>query len=112
MPVANIVDKRTNKYDVVCEIIYEPSCQDNKCKGATQFERHDHVFYEELPKGTIAEAIKHCEQYEGGITLYLYDLETNCGPNAKLHTFDKDGKRVELGRKGDIAKGVTGRTKL
>lgn len=56
MPIANIIDKRTNNKDVIVEAIFEPSAHDNCCEGATQFSPDGlmDMGYKEVAKTTIA----------------------------------------------------------
>ncbi len=74
MPIANIVDKRTVKYNAEIDAIYEPSFNDNCIKGATQFEKCDADFcYKETQNTTVAEAIAAMADVHFPVTLYLYD---------------------------------------
>lgn len=75
MPIANIYDKRTNKYKIECDAVVESSWHDNSITGATQFIRNDEneVSYEESLYTTVEEAVKWGQQFEDLVTLYLYD---------------------------------------
>ena len=73
--IANIIDKRTNKYDVRCDVAFEPSWHDNTVKGATQFYRVRSFSYEELQNTTIVQAIEFANQWDFAVTMYVYDLD-------------------------------------
>lgn len=78
MPVANIIDKRTNKYDVICQAIFESSWHDNVVAGATRFptdEPADECLYFCIGRVTVGRAIEFAqEKWEIPVTLYLYDV--------------------------------------
>lgn len=72
--INNIVDKRSNVYNVDCDVAYEPSCQDNSVVGATQFPWASKSFtYEELLNTTVVQAIERGNQFDCPVTLYIYD---------------------------------------
>jgi len=76
MPVANIVDNRSNQYDVTVDVVLELSSHNNSIKGATQFSKSKNKFtIDDLNKTTIEDAINHVNQKfkNDAITLYLYD---------------------------------------
>lgn len=74
--INNIVDHRTNKYNVHCDAIFEPSCHDNSIKGATQFTWGTQTFtYEELLNTTIVRAIEHAQKFGCPVTMFLYDID-------------------------------------
>lgn len=73
--IANVIDKRTNKYDVRCDVAFEPSCQDNSIKGATQFYRVRVFSYDELRNTTIVQAIEFAQQWDFAVTMYVYDVD-------------------------------------
>ena len=73
--INNVVDSRTNVYDVRCDVAFEPSCQDNSIEGATQFSWSSKTFtYDDLLNTTIAQAIEHAQQYDCPVTMYLYNV--------------------------------------
>lgn len=73
--IANIIDKRTNKYDVQCDVAFEPSWQDNSIPGATQFYRVRTFSYDELRNTTIVQAIEFANQWDCSVTMYIYDVD-------------------------------------
>lgn len=81
MSIGNIYDKRTNKYDVRCDAMFEPSCQDNKCKNATQFPYDKGNFemgVDQMDNTTVEVAIHHAiHRWNIPVTVYLYDVGEN-----------------------------------
>ena len=73
--IANIIDKRSNKYDVRCDVAFEPSCHDNSIKGATQFYRVRAFSYDEQRNTTIVQAIEFAQQWDFAVTMYVYDVD-------------------------------------
>ena len=79
MPLANIVDHRSNKYCIKVDAVFEPSWHDNsikdKHKTTTQFPipETDEFHCEDLNKTTVVEAIEYANRWEQPVTLYLYD---------------------------------------
>ncbi len=73
--IANIIDKRTNKYDVRCDVAFEPSWHDNTIKGATQFYKVRTFSYDELKNTTVVEAIEFARQWDCSVTMYIYDVD-------------------------------------
>lgn len=73
--IANIIDKRTNKYDVRCDIAFEPSWHDNSIEGATQFYRTRTFCYDEKRNTTIVEAIEFAQQWDEPVTMFVYDVD-------------------------------------
>lgn len=71
--IANVVDNRTNKYDVNIDAVFEPSWHDNGIENATKFPQINSIMYEELCGTTVQEAIHHASQWLYPITLFLYD---------------------------------------
>lgn len=76
MPVSNIVDKRTNKYDVNCMIVLENSWHDNSIEGATQFdESEEDITCIYIKQTTVQRAIACVNlHYKIHITVFLYDV--------------------------------------
>lgn len=75
--IANVIDRRSNKYDVRCDAIFEPSQHDNSVKGATQFTWGSETFtVEEMWQTTIAQAIERGQVWDCPVTVYLYDPGT------------------------------------
>lgn len=73
--INNVVDHRSNKYNVNVDVAFEPSCQDNSIEGATQFPWASKSFaYDELLNTTIVQAIEHAQKYDCPVTMYLYDV--------------------------------------
>lgn len=74
--IANIVDERSNKYNVNCDVAFEPSCQDNSIEGATQFGWGSRTFtYDQLTHTTIVQAIEYAQQWDFPVTMYVYDKD-------------------------------------
>ena len=72
--IANIVDHRSNHYNVNCDVVFEPSEHDNSCNGATQFSWGSKEFrYDELLNTTIVMAIEYARKWDCPVTMYLYD---------------------------------------
>lgn len=78
MPVSNIIDRRTNIYNVEVMVIFEDSWHDNDIEGGTKFEQIDKVDYIGIELTTIETAIKYAAQEWPNhyVTLYLYDVGT------------------------------------
>jgi len=72
MPIANIIDRRANQYNVDCDIVVEPSCHDNCCNG-TQFDWTDEFTVETLDNTTVAKAIEFASKWQCPTTLFIYD---------------------------------------
>ena len=84
MPIVNIVDRRTNKYDVNVDAVIEPAWHDNSVKDATQFKKpkmKKEFYIDSLNKTTIEDAINHIndkQKYQDiPITIFIYDAGSN-----------------------------------
>ena len=77
--ICNIVDHRTNRYDVNVDVVFEPSQHDNSIAGATQFTWGQEAFScEGLSDTTIVRAIEFAnERWDCPVTLFLYDSGSN-----------------------------------
>jgi len=73
--IANFIDSRSNKYDVRCDVAFEPSWHDNTINGATQFWRTRNFTYEEMRNTTIAQAIEFANHWDEPVTMFVYDLD-------------------------------------
>lgn len=73
--IANIIDKRTNKYDVRCDVAFEPSWHDNTINGATQFHKYRFFSYEEMRNTTIVQSIEFAQQWDCAVTMFVYDVD-------------------------------------
>lgn len=73
MPIVNIIDCRTYKYNVNCDVAIEPAAHDNVCRLATQFVKLTDMSYEEVFDITIYDVINKYKNNEENVTLYLYD---------------------------------------
>ncbi len=73
--IANVIDKRSNKYDVRCDVAFEPSWHDNSIKGATQFWRTRTFSYDEMRNTTIVRAIEFAQQWDEPVTMFVYDVD-------------------------------------
>lgn len=73
--INNVVDHRSNKYNVKCDVHFEPSCHDNSIDGATQFHWGTTTFtHDELLNTTIVQAIEYAHKFGCPTTMYLYDV--------------------------------------
>ena len=76
--ISNIVDRRTNTYDVNVDAVFEPCQHDNSIEGATQFTWGNEEFsYDELSGTTIVAAIEYARKWDCPVTLFLYDRGSN-----------------------------------
>ena len=77
--ITNIIDKRTDPYNILCDAVYEPCWHDNGAsETGTLFPSDpDHFTYDELPQTAITAAIRHGNEKwpDVPVTLYLYDWE-------------------------------------
>lgn len=72
--ICNVIDRRTNRYDVRVDAVFEPSQHDNCIPGATQFTWGNKEFtYDELLNTEIVVAIDYASKYNCPVTLYLYN---------------------------------------
>jgi hypothetical protein len=77
--LGNVVDKRTNPYRVEVDVVYEPSCNDNSCDGATQFseecrDNRDCFDVDWRYDTTVEQAIQQAlAKWSFPVTVYLYD---------------------------------------
>ena len=72
--ITNIIDNRTNSYNVNCDVAFEPSCHDNVIAGATFFSWGDETFtYDQLTNTTIVQAIEYGNKWDCPVTMYVYD---------------------------------------
>ena len=80
MPLANIVDDRTNRYNINCTVVAEHSSHDNGIDGATQFsvKDQDKLLYHEFGTTTIVDAVNWANQQSCPVTLFLYDSASLC----------------------------------
>ncbi len=80
MPVSNIIDSRTNKYNVNCSVILEESWHDSSIDGGTRFipgDSDDDIMYIGIANTTIEEAISYVNNIKSQITMFLYDIGVN-----------------------------------
>ena len=75
--ICNIIDKRTNPYNVECDVVFEPSQHDNSIQGATKFDWGAKVFtYDDLCNTTIVRAIAYAnDRWDCPVTMFIYDLD-------------------------------------
>jgi len=72
--IVNVIDRRTSKYNVNCNVIFEPAWQYNSCKDATQFKVDDSLeSIIGMPNTTVPLAIAAMVDRDGEWTMYLYD---------------------------------------
>ena len=76
MPITNIVDKRTNKYNVDVMAIFEDSWHNDSSENTLQFNiTNNGIEYIGIRKTTITRAIKYAEQHiSSDVTLFIYDV--------------------------------------
>lgn len=72
----NIVDRRTNNYDVGVDAVYEPSCRDNNLAGELKAEEYDPWSVKQLYNTTVHDAVQYAESFDGPVTIFLYDAGT------------------------------------
>lgn len=81
MTIANVVDKRKNKYDTNAWFVIEPSWHDNSIDGATQFPRDKHLddwgVYYFPEKISIYEAFNVINEQHPieAVTVFIYDRD-------------------------------------
>lgn len=80
MPVVNIVDNRTNKYDIEIDAVFEPAYNDNSIKGATKFKKSPtkkEFYIDSLNKTTLQDAINYINDKQKfkniPVTIFIYD---------------------------------------
>lgn len=76
MSVGNIVDRRTNKYVVVADVVFEPSWHDNTCKGASRFPVCENSLGNTVwgkSRIDIHAAIRIAQGKRFPVTIYIYD---------------------------------------
>ena len=74
--ITNIIDHRTNSYNVRVDVVFEPSQHDNSIEGATQFFWGQDIFsYDDLCNTTIVEAIEYARKWDCPVTMFLYNLD-------------------------------------
>lgn len=98
MTIHNIIDRRTNKFNVTIEAILEPSSHDNHIKGATQFEdlvnNDDDLMVTSIVKTTINNVIRYsAQEYKYPVTLFMYDIGTT--GRGDIRTLVDNGGRIE-----------------
>lgn len=75
--ICNVIDHRTNSYKVECDVVFEPSQNDNSIPGATQFQYGSkRFFYDDLCNTTIVRAIAYAnDMFDCPVTMFIYDLD-------------------------------------
>lgn len=74
----NVVDRRSNKYNVNIDAVFEPSYHDNCVDNSSQAEVDDSFTICCVNKISIAEAINIADTtWECQVTLYMYDYDSN-----------------------------------
>lgn len=71
--IFNIVDTRTNRFNVNVDVVLEPSAHDNCVKGSTQADEVDSWICKQLYNTTIKEAIDFANELDGQVTIFLYN---------------------------------------
>lgn len=79
MPIRNIDDRRSNRYNVKVMVIFIDSSKDNWREGASQFPFRNAINYLRIGETTIADAIGYINQEypNDDITMRLFDLDVN-----------------------------------
>ena len=80
MPVTNIRDSRSNKYNIHIQAIFEESWHDNTINGATQFNgsTEDDIMYLCVANTTVEKAILYAMTHiKTEVTLFIYDVGSN-----------------------------------
>ena len=70
--IGNIVDRRSNKYNVEVDAAFEASSSDNTLEGASQFVNEGKI-YDDLLENTVEKAIQKAIKYSIYVTVFLYD---------------------------------------
>lgn len=87
--ITNIIDKRTNPYNILCDAVYEPSCHDNPAAERTKgtiFPPNQDFSYDELERTSITAALRYGNEKwpSTPTTLYLYDWESINTPHMEM----------------------------
>ena len=81
MPIANIIDNRTNRYNAEVSVVFEDSSHDNGITGSSIYRdaemQDDSVDYFCIARTTISAAIIYATKWNHDITMYLYDIGSN-----------------------------------
>lgn len=73
----NIIDRRTNKYNINVDAVFEPAHHDNSIADASQAEEDESWGVTSDYNTTIRAAAHKAEEYwEGAVTIYIYDPGT------------------------------------
>ena len=72
MPIANIIDNRTNRYNSEVSVVFD----DSIIYRAAEPQNHS-VNYFGIARTTISAAIIYATKWTQDITIYLYDIESN-----------------------------------
>jgi hypothetical protein len=74
--ILNVIDKRNRPHRWQCiDAIVEATFHDNTVQDADQAETESEtVDYADLIEVSVADAIAWASKFEGGVTLYLYDV--------------------------------------
>jgi len=80
MSLVNILDDRTNPYNVMCDAVLEASCHDNGITEASIFDNDNEGFVESFNNISLSQAIKHATLANGCVTIFLYDVDSGAIP--------------------------------
>jgi len=83
MSIVNIVDERTNKYNIRCDAVLEASCHDNGIAGASIFDHQNEGFVQTLSDVSVRTAIDWANLSDGCITIFMYDVNSGAIPDMK-----------------------------
>lgn len=74
--ISNIVDKRTNPYNVLCDVSFHPSSDFNDRPDSTQFKTYrNNIVYRQKFSISLTEAINLASEMDYPITIVLYDVD-------------------------------------
>lgn len=71
--IVNIVDKRTDCYNVFCRATYRSAMEDNNKTSTNQYTWGKKDFLETLYCTTIVDALEYGQQFDFPVTMYIND---------------------------------------
>ena len=91
MPLHNIIDKRSNRYNVNVMCIFEDAWHDN-CKYDKKLPEEDQLMYLGIANTTIASALGFVAQEypQALVTMYLCDVDPNTNNAIDYKTIMED----------------------
>lgn len=73
MALANVIDRRTNSYNVFCDVVFEPSYHDNSIEGSSQFDKTNEFTVDDFNDVSFHKVLTLARKYKCPVTAYLYD---------------------------------------